>query len=286
MTLWGTRQILSAALFALVAAGVGHFWPSAAEARSVNPVYRAPIIPGGDHFSLGIANPPMASTVCERIGALADRLGETYAGHRMRAALVEQKCPLTHAASAGKVWDWPWRAFDSTAVASATEDIVVGNDELLPPELRRETGAWQIRCGQAATRERCALTRREGDQTTRMVAHFIVDRVAGKSAVLFRLFTPRPFGTPSAAVIELPEGPVRIPFATCSLRGCILEASPAQSSIILGRLWDNRRLEVRFDAASKAEASSAGELVAIGFRDGFKELLRLDREDRRLGSGH
>ncbi len=80
---------------------------------------------------------------CDRWRALAARLGETHAGHKLRHLLTTRLCVLTEDTS-DEVWAWPWRFSDVRAD--------------LPPQHHGKFGAWDIRCDQAGQRRRCALS--------------------------------------------------------------------------------------------------------------------------------
>lgn len=235
-----------------------------------------------DGFGSELARP--RSAVCERLVALSDRLGETYAGYRLRTSLLAQNCPLTSGRRIGHVWSWPWQALLATPVVTAAIATAPASetDDFLPPRVRHESGAWQIRCGRAGPRERCALTR-GGATGAALHAHFIIDRIAGKSSVVFRLLAPPMPEKTAAARIDLArQQPLRVAVAACSPRGCLAEASPAVSARLLDALWDGTPLSVWFEGGTEPPPTTARAriIAADGFRDAFRHLLQLDRDDR------
>jgi invasion protein IalB len=93
---------------------------------------------------------------CRKWRRIAERLGETFAGLRLRQSVVDRAClfAATELASVtggtngadtsfDHLWAWPWA------------DGAI--DPSLPPRLHTTHGDWHIRCGQAGRRERCAL---------------------------------------------------------------------------------------------------------------------------------
>lgn len=81
---------------------------------------------------------------CRRWKTVAGKLGETYAGQRLRETVVARACALSgNETQDDEPWQWPWR--DGTIRAE------------LPPRLHGSIGEWVIRCGKAGRRQRCAM---------------------------------------------------------------------------------------------------------------------------------
>jgi len=157
---------------------------------------------------------------CQRWHAIARRLGETYAGHRFRTAVVEPNC--RHQATSGRahVWSWPWR----------DGSIARG----LPPLHHTTFGKWEIRCARVGAIQRCALLaafdarsitgQRAGPD---IVTHFVIDRIAGRESLLWRVLVRTPSrSAPAIKRVELlTEGKrLVLPFETCGIAGCLMEA--------------------------------------------------------------
>jgi invasion protein IalB len=168
---------------------------------------------------------------CKKWRRIAERLGETYAGLRLRQAVVDRAClfadielasaPAAAESGSDRVWAWPWA------------DGAI--DPSLPPRLHANYGDWSIRCGLAGRRERCALIHEamipergteRGPETgrsearltpiaqtpiaetpiagvgsaavpvaataqARVVTHFVIDTISGHSHVVWRVFVER-----------------------------------------------------------------------------------------------
>ncbi len=236
---------------------------------------------------------------CRRWRALAAQLGETYAGHRLRSTVLERLCADQEDTSAD-VWAWPWSDLERGAT--------------LPPRFHRTFGAWDIRCDTASGRRRCALIHRAPvppdellvDGDPQIMVHFVIDMVAGRETVLWRMFVPTPLA-PGAAATPPPVMPALLPgepqgagqsptprgevryrigasdhaerFPACVAAGCFMEAHVTRSGAVVSRLWDGRPIELTV-------ARAGGEplmlrLPARGFRAAFSELMRLRRDEMR-----
>jgi invasion protein IalB len=223
---------------------------------------------------------PKRST-CDRLKTLVGKLGETYAGHRMRQTWTARICAMTHHAFDDGIWTWPWGAGLSASLTDETNSQA----REMPPRLLRTIGAWDIRCGRVGTRQRCAIVRTEmlqpGDAPTagRIVTHFVIDAVAGREVVLWRVFVERASSDGDAITVPLPGRIARENFDQCSSSGCIMESDVAVSAVVATRLWNGEPSEFRIGTAPEAATVV---LPAHGFREALGELTRLRREDRGL----
>jgi hypothetical protein len=252
------------------------------------------LLPEGPH-SLGLGDGAAAGlrsarSDCRRWRAAAASLGETYAGHRLRQTVVRRQCRSLDSDLGEEAWDWPW--------ASLHEGRV------LPPKLHVAQGDWEIRCGSVGGRRRCALLNRShgpsGDVNhpgaQAIVTHFVIDRIAGRETLLWRLFVPAvPAAQASLAQHDLAptleaavraRGEVRYRledveraelFPVCAAAGCLMEASVHHAGEVATRLWDGRSIDIRISLATDVPMILT--LPAIGFRVGFKELVRLRRDE-------
>ncbi len=228
------------------------------------------------------ARGPRRST-CERLETLVGKLGETYAGHRLRETWREtwaaRVCAMTHRAFDDGIWSWPW---GRSGHALLPNDANAGV-RALPPLLLQTFGAWDVRCGRVGTRQRCALVRIEmlrmpdDSNGVRVISHFVIDAVAGREITLWRVHVERANSDVGVIVVRLPQRALREPFDQCGTGGCIMEAEINNSAAIATRLWSGEPVEV---AVGGLEDSSVVVLPAKGFREGFNELVRLRREDR------
>lgn len=236
----------------------------------------------------GLGTERRAPRDCRKLKALAGQLGETFAGHRLRSTLLDRSCGLhqveTHS---DDVWSWPWRS-------PAADD--------LPPTSAGRFGAWEVRCGNAGRRQRCALVHvlgADGDPNqglVRVSTHFIMDALAGRESVVWRVVvaagtrpergsaSPRGgTGESDAAARAVTfvhgDGEVRVAFAMCRDGACIMEASPRHASDVVGRLADGSPIEIKLTGESGERTSII--LPATGFRSGFNALGRLRREELR-----
>jgi hypothetical protein len=251
---------------------------------------------------------------CTRARAIADKLGETFAGHRVRETLVARSCAFAlHERSApAALWDWPWRLVSESHEphSRTTSDV----ERLLPPFTMGDAGQWQIRCGRTELRQRCALLRIEpvalrstasasasssaiantidseppfaplvsasAIAAPPVIAHAVIDTVAGRTTVLFRIFLPR-FATPPRSIsVSIGQGAITLPINRCGALGCILEADTNSGAAIVRHLWEGHPLALTVDVGhGHAEAS----IPAFGFRDGIQGLVGLERIEARRG---
>jgi invasion protein IalB len=234
----------------------------------------------------------MARNQCRRWRAAASQLGETYAGHRLRRTAVSRHCPFLESTRADETWDWPWSS--------------LGDGRVLPPRLRTSTGDWEIRCGTARARRRCALLHRgptladatRTSQQPSIVTHFVIDMVGRREIVLWRVYVP--VVAPATASLQEStdliagvagrHGSGRIQyqldgtehtevFPACAPAGCLMEANVRRAGSVVTRLWEGQALELRVDLGTQPPIVMM--LPAAGFRAGLKELIRLRREEMR-----
>jgi invasion protein IalB len=225
---------------------------------------------------------PKRST-CDRLKTLVGKLGETFAGHRVRQTWTARVCAMTHHAFDDGIWAWPW---SSGLSASLTDEANTPPREI-PPRLLQTIGAWDIRCGRVGTRQRCAIVRTElwqqGDALSagRVVTHFVIDAVAGREVVLWRVFVENAMNGTDGIVVPLPGRIAQKRYDQCSSSGCIMESDVAVSSIVATGLWNGEQAEFRIGTAPDAVTVV---LPAHGFREALSELTRLRREDRGLAT--
>jgi invasion protein IalB len=232
---------------------------------------------------------------CNRWRAMARQLGESYAGHALRTSVIRRNCEsLLGLRNEDAVWDWPW--------------VGLTQGRLTPPRLHRTFATWQIRCGAAAFRHRCAATavvpvsrQVEGEPSAgaSLLVHFVIDMIAGRESVLWRVFSPSDgevstdsaepgVGTRYAARSVARDGThvlryrlsgreESVRFVTCAGPGCIMEADLVRSSETATRLWDGTSIdiEVAMGQSSVGQATIPG----AGFREALRELVRLRREE-------
>ncbi|MFM9942223.1 MAG: hypothetical protein ACKVP7_22285 [Hyphomicrobiaceae bacterium] len=229
---------------------------------------------------------------CQRWKALSSQLGETYAGHRLRQTVLQRMCGVSADELAEETWAWPWASLE--------------RGDVLPPKLHRVIGAWEIRCDTAGERRRCALIhrsllppeqQRDGSESE-LVVHFVIDMVAGRESVLWRIFVPGMASAPvrselasfglTAAQVREARGQVRYrlgtkdyaeSFPACGTAGCLMEAHIQRTGAIVSRLWDGKAVDLELQIATGNAHAVA--LPARGFRAAFGELTRLRREELR-----
>jgi invasion protein IalB len=224
---------------------------------------------------------------CGKWRALARRLGETYAGMRLRRAVVERACAFSDdGGEAETVWSWPWR--DG------------GMDPAPPPRLHATFGAWTIRCGAAGRRERCALMHAPATgpvpadgapvDLAAVATHFVIDTIAGEQRVLWRVqlhggmardYVLPPLRERSAAVtFRLGARSFGEAFDWCGPAGCVMEAGPRASADLATRLWDGQPVHLLVEPPGRSARTV--EIPALGFRAALGELGRLKRQEDRI----
>lgn len=238
---------------------------------------QVPLVPAISVLGKATSVGRSAATSCERWRSLAVRLGETHAGYKLRNLLATRLCALTEDKVIDEVWAWPWRFND------------VRDD--LPPHHHGKYGAWDIRCGLAGERRRCALSLETVmaagvDPETRplkLVSHVVIDVVAGRESVLWRMHVARnPHGIAAEAgvSVNLEGRDVTESFDACGQRGCMAEAELAVGAEVATALWMGRPITIRLIEGGEREPMT-GMLPAYGFSAGLKELIRLRRQEGR-----
>lgn len=220
---------------------------------------------GGSNPAL--AGPTRLARDCQRWRAISARLGETYAGHRFRRAIIEPSCDHEAPPRGTVVWSWPWR--DGSIAPE------------LPPVVRSSFGPWVIRCQRAAMGHRCALLssqRAQGDAGggPEIVTHFVIDTIAGRESVLWRvLVRPMARTAPAAKRIELVDGGTHRPlrFEACGAAGCLMEADIATASGVVRRLAAGEALRLELPARRGHRYKVT--IEAAAFAAAFAELNRL-----------
>lgn len=246
------------------------------------------------------ASGPSGAERCRKWRAVADSLGETFAGHTLRKTLVRRHCDMFGPEEAPAArWDWPWNGLE--------------RGRLVPPRLHRSFGAWAIRCGTGSARRRCALVHEatavasDGaglapSPSAAIVTHFVIDRVAGREVLLWRLFVPRPpseaaavagigrvvpAGPTQPAMAETPGevrfklGPTRPweRFPVCVAAGCLMEVRAERAGEAATHLADGQILGLELRQAGGPSTPVA--LPTRGFAPALAELIRLRRNERR-----
>jgi hypothetical protein len=248
---------------------------------------------------------------CAKWRRIADRLGETYAGVRLRRTVVARVCAFADEAPRDdQIWAWPWGG--SGSGSGSGQEL----DGELPPRLHATFAAWSIRCGPvdgnfrsrasgdpATDRERCALISEAVAEvpaavaTGRIVTHFVIDHIGGEDRVLWRVYVERAephwFDAASTGRSDAASDPVfqaragtlavQKSFDGCGRAGCLLEADVAVGGRIAARLADGAGIEIDVRPAPGVLVTRA--VAAEGFRAGWRELARLRRSERRLLAG-
>lgn len=231
---------------------------------------------------------------CRKWRAMAVQLGETFAGHSLRETVLKRVCAGFGSERRDEIWNWPWGVF--------------ADGRLMPPRLHRSMGAWQIRCGTAASRKRCALLQSVDVHadgalvagTPQIITHVVIDMIAGRESVLWRVFVPSQGGPTKDANLETRsdapprqlsarERPALVyqvgaleltdKFSTCVPAGCMMEASLKNAGAVVSALWDGTPIELRMPEPGAGE--QIVRVSARGFKAGLAELIRLRRDELR-----
>lgn len=227
-------------------------------------------------------NGTSSQRICRSWRAMADRLGETFLGARMRRAVLPSACPIEGADPVVR-WTWPWDG-----------DGLAGN---LPPTIRTTAGAWSIRCGTVGPRERCVLAQSgsiaepANGRALVFTTHFVIDSVSSKERLIWRLYlhdadSRRPGQIDwhrSQGRVELSVGDLTrvASFSVCSRTGCMLEGDVQSGAEIAKRLWDGERATVTVVPPSLEAEGRAfhGEVVATGLKQALPQLSRLRQRE-------
>ena len=194
------------------------------------------------------ARPP---SQCRKWQSMALQLGETYAGYALRHGILDRLCGDLGDAKIEESWDWPWAGFASGRMA--------------PPRMVRSIEAWDIRCGKAGARQRCTMLHSEPVPATdippsnnlAITAHFVIDMVAGRESVLWRVFVPAQLLDDEASD-KADSGAARASkrgiryrldtvehverFSKCAAAGCIMEANLRHAGEVATSLWDGHNI--------------------------------------------
>ncbi len=272
------------------AAGAGLSAPMRLGVDPPDRAERQPLVPHSG------AKPGHRMGQCQKWRAMSYQLGETFAGHALRESVLKRICLGIGNEHHDDIWDWPWSG--------------VASGRLLPPRAHRSIGAWQIRCGLGSNRHRCALLHRTsmpgaepGAAAQIIVAHFVIDMVAGRESVLWRVFVPQMQNnerdTRDARIETRADAPATVmsarerpslayqigeqeladKFSTCAAGGCMMEANLRHAGVVMSGLWDG--LAVRLRLPDQAGGEYVVRVPARGFRAGLAELIRLRREELR-----
>lgn len=287
------RQMIALVTCALAAIA---FAASPASAQDWPP-FAGPASPGLEHGPMRLGHPmerwpsprDQATAArrdtghrCQTWRRVAGRLGETYAGYKVRQDVVKKLCGLAGHARA-RTWGWPWSG--------------LANGQLLPPRSHRHSGQWQIRCGRGAWRRRCAALqiapaapgRSPSPGAPEVVTHFVIDTVAGRESLLWRVFIPADAGRapvraerdrgrlakPRQVRYWLGGRIVSLAFTTCAKAGCVVESGPQRSGDVASALSDGRAIEL--EARMPGGHVVMVDIPAEGFRGALHELMRLRR---------
>ena len=231
---------------------------------------------------------PRLPSQCRKWQSMAIQLGETFAGYTLRHTVLQRVCGDLGDGRIEESWDWPWAGFASGRMA--------------PPRMLRTIEAWDIRCGRAGARQRCAMLHEEpaASATPAIVTHFVIDLVAGRESVLWRVFVATDGGDvrPNASQAGQPEMlPARAStrtiryrlgeteyaerFSKCVAAGCIMEANLVRAGQVATRLWDGNDVMLAITPASGDVVELS--LPARGFRAAFAELVRQRRDEFHAG---
>ena len=256
---------------------------------------------------------------CRKWQRIAERLGETFAGIRLRQSVVDRACLFANTelasvtggvggadSSFDHLWAWPWA------------DGAI--DPALPPRLHTTHGDWTIRCGQAGRRERCALIhetvaaavgsgQQEGvavsmvaaslapKSTAKVVTHFVIDTIGGHTHVVWRVFVERgdtdwfssgnrhetaAADLSGAHLVRFSSGSISgvKRFDGCSLAGCLMEADMTTSARLATRLWEGQESELTVEPVRGLKLTAT--VTAHGVRAGLAELARLKRAEDKV----
>jgi hypothetical protein len=238
-----------------------------------------------------------AMRTCRSWRAMTDRLGETFIAARLRHTVLPNACAHDAVDAHEDRWAWPW--------GPASRDGHSGLDGDLPPRIAAAHGAWQVRCGRAGRRERCALVQSGSLEATAagtsapvpFTTHFVIDAVGGEERLIWRLHVRQADPTRTRDIDwNAPAGSVDLrvgdymttaPFSVCSAAGCMLELDLKAGAEIASRMWDGETLQLRVrmpqrigqPASSPPMPQLSGTISPLGVRRGLPDLsLRRQHE--------
>lgn len=215
------------------------------------------------HGALGSVT--LDANVCRKIRSVAARFGESWAGYRVQQMLSNRACGGAFEENAEHFWSWPWRP--------GTSAIDV------PPRLMGSIGDWELRCGYAGPRMRCALLHQASipESADRIVTHFVISSVAGRETVLWRISAPRPVADVGREIgVRAGDHAAATRFDICFVQSCVSEGAGQDAAAVLDALWTGQAIS--FDLGARGEVA----VPASGFREAFRELIRLRHEERRF----
>ena len=136
-----------------------------------------------------------------------------------------------------------------------------------------------------------------------VIAHVVIDMVAGRETVLWRVFVPQPehvardehldvksdVAVPALHVLPARERPAlryqageqefTDRFVACTPMGCMMEANIRHGGLVVSGLVDGLPLDLKVPDHAGVERTVR--VPSRGFRAGFAELIRLRREELR-----
>lgn len=208
----------------------------------------------------------IAERPCAQWHRLVSRLGETFAGYRLRQSITAGVCEM--ASRGPRHWSWPWSVDDPAAE--------------LPPRIAARHADWEIRCSDGPGPGRCAAVLDPGAGRDRWHTHFVVDTVAGRDTVLWRLFIHNR-GSPSqpmASGQRLRFGHRVMAATACTPAGCFIEMPVTHSEAAALRLAAGEALQVSVQTAGGEQSFT---LSAPGFRLALDRLLHPGGTERHAG---
>ena len=236
------------------------------------------------------ARPP---SQCRKWQSMALQLGETYAGYTLRHSILDRLCGDLGDNRLEETWDWPWAGF--------------ANGRMAPPHMVRSIEAWDIRCGKAGARQRCTMLYSEPAPATdippsnsqAITSHFVIDMVAGRESVLWRVFVPASLlgneatshsvsGSPSPGSARASTRGIRYRlgtvdyverFSKCAVAGCIMEANLLHAGEVATSLWDGNDVALSIIQPPGRDVDII--LPSHGFRAGLADLVRRRRDELR-----
>ncbi len=206
------------------------------------------------------APPTAARAQCRRLAAIAERLGGTFAGHRLRNGVMVDVC-AGHVDAGGPArppqTSWPWAQSGSAHTPPGAEVA--------------RFGAWRLHCQPALSAPFCVLA--AAASPAGLSAHFVIDRVAGRETLLWRIVADRAAIGDAGGVVLTAQSARRVEaFDICGPAECIMEADTVRAAAVADRLWSGAA--VRFDLDSTASPTGVFALPATGFRQGLAALIR------------